>query len=400
MPTNRGSRPSHVRPRAPSTGRPKPQRIRVPAPDAYRLKQAKGLSRRRRGLALPARLVLVVALAALGGAVFITATGGIGTIMGSLSTSLGGFFDRIVATPVPSATALLATDAPVVATPSEPYTNQETVDLVITVPSVAVGNTAAHLRVYLTLEGQEPAPIAEVPIGNTIRMIVPVNLTPGRNDFHATISEGSVESEPSPVVTFILDTDPPKIVLTSPKDGGTVNRPTATLIGTTQPRTTLFARNTTNGQSFSGVAGTDGTFTLNLPLEAGANAITITGRDPAGNNGELAVSLIRGNGKLTATLTSSAYRIATGSLPVSIQLSVLVIDPDGQPVSGASVTFTLTVPGIPPVAKDAVTNADGRATFSTTLPKGVTTGNGIATAFVSTTQYGTTSAAKTINVVK
>ena len=321
-------------------------------------------------------------------------------MVGALSTSLNGFFDKIVSTPVPSATELLAGDAPVVATPSEPYTNLATVDLVITVPSVAIGNTAARLRVYLTLEGQEPAPIAEVPIGNTIRMIVPVDLTPGRNDFHATISEAGVESEPSPVVTFILDTDPPKLVLTSPKDGGTVNRPTAILIGTTQPRTTLFARNVTNGQTFSGVAGTDGAFTLNLALEPGPNSITITGRDPAGNNGELALSLIRGNGKLTATLTSSAYRIATSSLPVSLQLSVLVIDPDGQPVAGASVTFTLTVPGIPPVAKDAVTGADGRTTFSTTLPKGVTAGNGIATAFVSTTQYGTTSGAKTINVVK
>ena len=329
-----------------------------------------------------------------------TASGGIGTMVGALSTSLNGFFDRIVSTPVPSATALVATDAPVVATPSEPYTNQATVDLVVTVPSVAVGNTAARLRVYLTLEGQEPSPIAEVPIGNTIRMIVPVSLTPGRNDFHATIAESGVESEPSPIVTFILDTDPPKIVLTSPKDGGTVNRSTAVLVGTTQPRTSLFAQNSTNGQSFSGVAGSDGAFTLNLLLEPGANAITITGRDPAGNTGELAVSLVRGNGKLTATLTSSAYRIATTSLPVSIQLSVLITDPDGQPVSGASVTFTLTVPGIPPVAKDAVTSADGRATFSTTLPKGVTTGNGIATVFVTTTDYGTTSVAKTINVVK
>ena len=321
-------------------------------------------------------------------------------MIGALSTSLNGFFDKIVATPVPSATALLAADAPVVATPSEPYTNQATVDLVITIPSVTIGSTTARLRVYLTLEGQEPAAIAEVPIGNTIRMIVPVDLTPGRNDFHATIAESGVESEPSPVVTYILDTDPPKIVLTSPKAGGTVNSSTAALIGTTQPRTTLLAQNTTNGQSFSGVAGTDGTFTLSLALEPGLNSITITGRDPAGNNGELAVTLIRGNGKLTASLTSSAYRIATSSLPISLQLSVLVIDPDGQPVSGASVTFTLTVPGIPPVAKDAVTGADGRATFSTTLPKGVTTGNGIATAFVSTTQYGTTSGAKTINVVK
>ncbi|TAL05562.1 MAG: hypothetical protein EPO00_12760 [Chloroflexota bacterium] len=372
----------------------------MPAPDAYRLKQAKGLDRRRRGLPLPARLLLVLALAGLGGAVFLTAGGGIGTLAGALSTSVSGFFDKIVATPEPSASEVLAADAPVVATPSEPYTNLTTVDLKITVPVVTVGNPLARLRIYLTLEGQEPAVIAEVPIGSTVRMIVPVELTPGRNDFHATIAEAGVESEPSPIVTFILDTDPPKIVLTSPKDGGTVNRPTAVLVGTTQPRTTLLARNSTNGQSFSGVAGTDGTFSLALPLEPGANAITISGRDPAGNMGELALTVVRGSGKLTATLTSSAYRIATSSLPVSLQLSVLVIDPDGQPITGAAITFTLTVPGIPPVSKDTVTGGDGRATFSTTLPKGVTVGNGIATVFVTTTDYGTTSAAKTINVVK
>lgn len=371
----------------------------MPAPDAYRLKQAKGLDRRRRGLPLPARLLLVLALAGLGGAVFLTAGGGLGTLGGALSTSLSKFFDKIVATPEPSASEVLAAAAPVVATPSEPYTNLATVDLQITVPVVTVGNTAARLRVYLTLEGQAPAVIKEVPIGSTVRMIVPVDLTPGRNDFHATIAEAGIESEPSPVVTFILDTDPPKIVLTSPNDGGTVNRPTAVIVGTTQPRTTLLARNATNGQSFSGVAGSDGAFSLNLPLEPGANAITIDGRDPAGNMGELALSVVRGSGKLTATLTSSAYRIATSSLPVSLQLSVLVLDPDGQPITGAAITFTLTVPGIPPVSKDAVTGGDGRATFSTTLPSGVTVGNGIATAFVTTTDYGTTSAAKTINVV-
>lgn len=345
-------------------------------------------------------MLLIVALAGLGGAVFLSASGGIGTLAGALGASLSGFFDKIVATPEPSVATVLAADAPVIATPSEPYTNLTTVDLKVTIPAVTVGNDAARLRIYLTLEGQEPAVIAELPIGATIRMIVPVDLTPGRNDFHATIAEAGVESEPSPVVTFIQDTDPPKMVLTSPKDGATVNRPTAIIVGTTQPRTTLLARNATNGQSFSGVAGSDGAFSLTLPLEPGANAITITGRDPAGNNGELAITLVRGSGKLTATLTSSAYRIATSSLPTSIQLSVLVIDPDGQPISEAAITFTVTVPGIPPVSKDAATGVDGRATFSTTLPKGVTVGNGIATAFVTTTAYGTTSAAKTINIVK
>ena len=231
-------------------------------------------------------------------------------------------------------------------------------------------------------------------------MVVPVDLTPGRNDFQATILLAGVESEPSPVVTFILDTEAPVIVLTSPKDGGTVNSPTAVLIGTTQPRTTLLAVNAANGTSISGVAGTDGKFSLSLPLEPGTNAVTVTGRDPAGNQGTLNVSLVRGSGKLTANLSASAYRVSTKSLPVSIQLNVVVLNPDGQALAGATVTFTLTIPGIPPISKDAVTGADGRASFTTTMPKDVTVGTGLVTVLVATTDYGSTSAQKTITIIK
>ena len=345
-------------------------------------------------------MLLVFALVVLGGAVYLTAGGGFGVLTGALGTSFSGFLDKFTATPQPSATEFLASDAPVIALPSEPYTNQPRVDLQITVPSIEVGNTAARLRIYLALEGQSPVRIAEVPMGSTIRLIVPVDLNPGRNDFHATVAQAGVESEPSPVVTFILDTDPPEILLTSPTDGETVNNETVTLLGKTQPRTTLLALNAANGTSISGQAGSDGTFTLDLPLEAGPNAITITGRDPAGNIGALDLSVVRGSGQLTATLTASAYRISTASLPVSLQLTVLVLDPDSQPLPGTTITFTLTVPGIPPIAKDSVTGADGRATFTTTLPTGVTVGAGLATVLVATTEYGTTSAQKTITIVK
>ena len=351
-------------------------------------------------MVLRVRLLLIVALVALGGAAYVTAGGGFGALTGALGASFSGFLDRFTATPQPSATEFVASDAPLIALPSEPYTNQATVDLQITVPSIEVGNTAARLRIYRGLAGQPPVRIAEVPMSSTIQLIVPVDLTPGRNDFYATVAQAGVESEPSPIVTFILDPDPPQILLTSPTDGGTVNNETATLIGTTQPRTTLLALNAANGTSISGQAGTDGGFTLDLPLEAGSNAITITGRDPAGNIGVLTLSVVRGSGQLTSTLSSSANRISIASLPVSLQLRVLVRNPDGQPLPGATITFTLTVPGIPPISKDAVTGADGRATFTTTLPTGVTVGAGLATVLVATTEFGTTSAQKTITVVE
>jgi len=399
MPTRRGSRPSHVRPRPPSTGRPSPQRQRVPAPDAYRLKQARGLDGRRRGVPLPARLLLLVAVIALGAVVFTTATGGLGSLVGALGSSVASVVDRITATPQPSATQLVVTDSPVIASPTEPYTSQSAVDLEITVPESLVGDSAAVVRIYLTLEGQVPAPIGEVAMGGTVKLIVPVDLTPGRNDFNATIVRSGVESEPSPIVTYIYDTEPPVITVTSPKDGATVNGGTVTVEGSTQPRTTLLARNDANGTSLSSQAGPDGTFTLDLPLEPGPNGLRIVGTDPAGNTGELILSVVRGNGTLTATLTASSYRISVGSLPSSLQLGVLVTDPDGKLLEGAAITFTLTVPGIPPVAMDAVTGADGRASFTTTLPTGVTAGAGLATVLVATAEFGSTSTQKAITIL-
>lgn len=400
MTTRRGARASHVRPRPPSTGRPAQQRVRVPAPDAYRLKQARGLDRRRRGLPLPARVLLVVAVVALGGAVFVSATGGIGSLVRALGASVSGFMDDITATPTPSSTPIIIADAPVIASPTEPYTNQPRVDLEVRVPDEFVGGSGVRVRIYLALEGQAAAPIAEVPVGSTIRLLVPVDLTPGRNDLSATIVEGGVESEASPVVTYILDTEPPTFTLSAPADGQTVNRPDVAITGTTQPRTTILARNEANATSISGQAATDGTFTLTLPLEPGPNGIRLTGTDPAGNAGELIFSVVRGSGALAATLTASAYRVSVASLPVSLQLSVLVTDPDGAPLEGATVTFSLTVPGIPPVAKEATTGGDGRATFSTTLPTGVTEGAGLATVLVATSGFGSTSAQKTITIVK
>ena len=372
----------------------------MPAPDAYRLRQARGLESRRRGIPVAARLILVLAIVVLGAAVLMTATGGLGPLVGSLGSSLSGFVSKITATPQPSATQVVLTGAPTVAAPLEPYTNLGTADLQVSIPIEFVGNASAHIRIYLALEGQAPAPIAEVPVGATISLIVPVELTAGRNDLSATIVEGAVESSPSPVVTYIFDKDPPKIVVASPRAGVTINSGNVIIKGTTQPRTTLLARNDANGTSVSGLAATDGTFSLALPLEPGPNAIKITGTDPAGNIGQLSMSLVRGSGKLAAALSASAYRISVSSLPRSLQMSVLVTDPDGNPLAGANLTFTLTVPGIPPISKDVVSAADGRATWTTTLPTGVTPGSGLATVLVATNAFGSTSANRTITIVR
>jgi hypothetical protein len=387
--SDRRGRTSHVRPRPPVSDRPA-KRARVAAPDPYRLRVQKGVAGRRRGLALPARALLTVSVVALGVAVLLTATGSVGKLVSALGSSFSGIIGQISATSTPARASVGPLDAPLVATPSEPYTNQAQVDLQISLPVSVVGATDARVRIYLTLEGQQPAPIAEVPVGATTKLVVPVTLTPGRNDFSATITRGAVESEPSPIVTFILDSEPPNVTITSPKAGATVNAETVKIVGTTQPRTSLVARNEANGSAIAAEAGSDGAFSLVLPIVSGPNGISIHATDPAGNTSDVVVSVLRGSGKLSANLTLSAYRISVKALPRALQLSVLVTDPDGAPLEGAAVTFTLTAPGIPPVTKDAVTAGDGRASFTTTLPTGVTTGSGVVTVLVSTDAFGGT----------
>jgi hypothetical protein len=90
--------------------------------------------------------------------------GGLGTVAGALGSTVSDFIAGVTATPVPSTTPVPTSEAPKVESPAEPYTNEESVDLVVTVPAAIAGDTDYHLRVYLALQDQAPAAIHEAPI--------------------------------------------------------------------------------------------------------------------------------------------------------------------------------------------------------------------------------------------
>jgi hypothetical protein len=226
-----------------------------------------------------------------------------------------------------------------------------------------------------------------------------VELTAGSNTFTATIVRPGVESEASAPVQFILDQAPPPITLIRPANGSTINAGSVELNGTSQPRSTLLARNEANGASQAGTAEADGTFTLVLALDDGENILSIRATDPAGNVTDSTLTVRRGTGRLTARLAVSAARIQVSGLPQEIQLSGLVANPDGQPLAGAAITFTLSIPGIRTVTSETVTGADGRAAFATTIAAGALPGQGMATVFVTTPDFGTTSDRAVITLV-
>lgn len=397
--TSPRGRTSHVRPRPPSTGRPsKP--VRVARPDTQRVRQHRGIDARRRRLPLPTRLLLGLSVVALGGAVFLTATGGLGPIVATLGSGFGSAIGKLTATAVPSESIVVATNSPIIAQPESAWTNQAQVNLKVTVPSDALGDTNAKVRIYLALQGLKPAPLDEVPIGTSLTMTVPVELTKGRNDFTATVIRSGVESESSPVVTINLDQDAPKITLKSPKNGSTVNDPVVTIKGTTEAKASLIALNAANGTSVNTNAGPDGSFTLIVSLEPGTNAIHLDATDVAGNVGGLDLSFVQGSGKMSANLSSSLYNINVSSHPSSLRLTVTVTDPTGAPISGATAFFTIQIPGLGPISGSSTTGPDGRASLTTPLVGTIQVGAGAATVLVTHPVFGQTTDRVALTFVK
>ena len=343
---------------------------------------------------------MALGITALAVAVFVLASGGIGPVLRSLGDTFGVAFGRLTATPVATETAPPPANAPSIASPAEPYTNQEQVELTITVPQEALGDASAKVRVYLALEGLDPSPIVDVPVGTTRQMTVPFTLTPGRNDITATLFRGIEESEPSAVVTYYLDQEPPSIKVTSPKNNAAVAVPDVTIKGTTQAGTSLVALNAANGTSISSQAAKDGTFEFGMLLAPGTNAITITGTDPAGNTGSTVLTLLQGSKEMGVRLTASSYRISVSKHPASIQLAVIVTDPTGTPLAGASAFFTLQIPGLAPISNQLTTGPDGRAVFTTPLVGQITVGGGLGTVLVTSDLYGTSSDRVTLTFVK
>jgi hypothetical protein len=404
MTQRRRARDSMVRPRPASNGRPATPK---PGPRPSTTRATGRIAPRRvpppqQRLPLPARGLLAIGVVGVGILVLVVAAGALGTVGGAVAGAVGGLVDRVTATPTPSPTPVLVLESPTLTAPSQPYTNQPTITLVGAVPADAVGEPDRTIRIRVATGGGEPTILKEIAAPATATFTIPeVALVEGANDFTATIvGPDDVESEPSAIVTYVLDTEVPALTLTSPADGDTVNRETVEIVGRTQGLSEVVARNEANGASVAGTAEGDGAFTLQVPLATGPNGITVTATDPAGNQGTAVLAIRRGAGKLTADIGLSDYRIGVKSLPEPLTVRVVVTDPDGRPLAGATVLFTLTIPGVAPIVPSPVeTNAEGVATFKTTVPDAATPGTGPVQARVTAGDLGEVTARTVITIV-
>jgi hypothetical protein len=336
------------------------------------------------------RIGLVLVVVVLGTVVVFAGVGVLGKVVGAVTTAFNQTIASVTTNPSPSPTLAVAPNAPTLSVPAESYTNQKTVDLTGTVPTGFIGREGASIRIYRTLPDQSPEQLVEQDLGATAGFTVPgLELAKGRNDFSATLVDAGGESPPSRVVTYILDTAKPKITISKPAKDAVVNGKNVTITGKTQARSALVAKNLANNASITGTAGDDGAFSLILAIAPGSNAIRITATDPANNEGVLAINVNRGAGKLSADITASRYQFSRKSLPSEVTLTVDVTDPDGHPLEGATVTISLSPPGVSVISRTLTTDGTGRVRWRVTIPKG-SLGRGSAAALVDTTDYGRT----------
>ncbi len=338
----------------------------------------------------------------LGAFIVWAGSGSVGPFLSSVVRGFGGFVETIgaaVSSPAPTDPPITS-DAPVVAAPDQEYVNATNVDVTVTVPKAVVGQPGYTVKLWVALPDEDPAVVAEAPVGATSVLVIPgVKLAKGRNDVQASIVGPGGESERSDIATWVYDNVKPKVQVTSPKNGSSVSKSTAAIKGTTQANSSVRLVNDVNDATATVKAGTDGVWEANIAIGQGTNTITITITDPAGNANTGTLSLRRGSGKLVASLTGTVYQFTASKLPRKVSFTVNVTDPGGHRLSGATALFTVSVPGLQAIVSGQVrTNASGSATFSTTIPKGAMPGGGLATVLVTAGGLGSTTDRKVLTV--
>ena len=195
-------------------GRPAPVKVRPRPPAPGRLAAHRRVERTRR-LALPFRLLFVVAVVASARASCSPRPAASGKVADAIGATFTGFVADLTATPVPSERRRRAgpTRRSSRSPTSPTRTSRRSTSSGRSRRTLVGANGNRHPDLRRDRRPASPGIVTEVPVGGRARFIVPeVTLIEGTNAFTATIVGPTGESEPSPVVTYVFDATKPRIV--------------------------------------------------------------------------------------------------------------------------------------------------------------------------------------------
>jgi hypothetical protein len=201
-----------------------------------------------------------------------------------------------------------------------------------------------------------------------------VPLVEGPNTLTATATNSGGSASAS--VTVVRDSTAPVITFTSPPEGLVTAETSVLLTGTVTDASPITSF-TLNGQT---VALTNGAFSTTVSLAVGANPLTASATDAAGNTGSASITVSRAlvptiaisspaNGLLTRNTPLTVTGTFTGTAPIAIAVNGATATLSGTSYS-ASVALSEGANALMATATNAVgsASASGSVTLDTTPP--------------------------------
>lgn len=290
----------------------------------------------------PRRIGVLVVVGALVASVLMAVGGGSGRPTAPAATPSPPPTAAPTPTPSPSPVGPPPTVAPVIAPPESELLTVREVALTVTIPEPGVPLRTLELRIYRGAR-QLVDPVRVRQLTQTIRRIP---LRRGENRITAVLANAGGEGPRSEVLLITVDDQAPRIELRGPDEGAVINGSIATVRGVTEPGLTVSVRNPSVGAALSPVADDRGVFAAEVRLGSETNRLEVETQDAAGNRTRLTRTVVRGDAVPEAKLTMSRSSLRLGQLPMSVNIVLELLDPEGRPVNGVTVFFSISPPGL------------------------------------------------------
>ncbi|MFN8622872.1 MAG: hypothetical protein U0869_19210 [Chloroflexota bacterium] len=281
------------------------------------------------------------------------------------------------ATPTFVADGAVPLVAPAIDPPEIPLITEREIGLLVTIPDPGVPLNTVLLRIYRG----DTRVLDAIKVKTKHVTVRRVPLKNGDNTLTAVLYNDAGEGPRSEPITVSVDSKLPRIDLKAPEEGDTINGTLVTVRGVTEPGLDVTIANRTTGATQTIVSDDRGVFSAETNLGAGENQIDVSTKDVAGNLGRTSVKVTRGDALPQAKLTISEEHLRLSQLPQSVNIKLELDDPNGDPVDGAAVVFSISPPGLPTQTYTATT-VDGTARWDgVAIPKdGAIKGYGFVTA--------------------
>ena len=272
---------------------------------------------------------------------------------------------------VPSA----APGAPLLIAPDPATVAALTITIRGSLPDDLLGLNDALLRIKVETDDGSIITGAEVELPKTPGFEIPgIPLAAGDNIITAVVVANGTEKSPSNAVTVTRDTTAPEIFISSPSPGQLVSGADVTVRGESEGNATIQVRNETSGITASGLANSNGQYSINISLRNGINVISVTATDGVGNSSRTSVEITTNASVGRVTLVVNPGTIFLNKSPKSFRITATATDSTGAAVVGANVCIMITAPGLSPITLPCSTSdSNGRAIGEYTFPENYAT---------------------------